>query len=146
VVDAERRDPVVVPLELVVGLELVQLDPERQPPDHGREQLEDAPETAWPVHHQVALALPERERLQHARQAQHVVGMEMRDEELFELDEPDRLHELPLRALATVEQQPITAAPHERGRQPTPRTGRRAGGAEEEDVEVHGPMLTQRRA
>jgi hypothetical protein len=67
------------------------------------------------------------------------------DEELLELDQADRRpHELPLRALAAVEQQPVAAAPHERGGQAAPRARRGAGGAEEEDVEVHAPMLTQR--
>jgi hypothetical protein len=72
-----------------------------------------------------------------------MVGVEVRDEELLELHEPDRPHQLPLRALAAVEQEPIATAPHERGGQPALRAGRRAGGAEKEDVEVHGPMLTQ---
>jgi len=61
----------------------------------------------------------------------------------IELDQAHRTHELPLRALAAVEQQPIAAAPHECGGQPALRARRRAGGAEEEDIEVHGPMLTQ---
>ena len=42
--------------------------------------------------------------------------MEVREEDLLELDQADRAHELALRALAAVEEQPVAAAPDERGR------------------------------
>ena len=146
-VHPERGDPVAVALELVVRLELHELDREGHPSDHRIEQLEQARQAARPVDGERALALPQRERLQHPRQAEHVVRVEVRDEQLLELDQPDRAHQLPLRALAAVDQQAIAAAPNERGGQPAPRARRGAGGAEEENVEVHrGPMLTRRRA
>ena len=63
-----------------------------------------------------ALALAQAERLEHPRQPEHVVGVEVGEEDLLELDQPDRAHELALGALAAVEQQPVAAAPHERAR------------------------------
>ena len=44
-----------------------------------------------------------------------MVGMEVGQIDLVDLDQPDRTDELALGALAAVEQQPLTAAPHERG-------------------------------
>jgi hypothetical protein len=46
-----------------------------------------------------------------------VVGVEVRDQELLELDQPDRAHQLALGPLAAVNEQAVAAAPHERGRQ-----------------------------
>src|SRR3954447_20048510 len=63
----------------------------------------------------------------------------MRQEDLAELDEPDGGAEhLSLRPLRAVEEQPLaTAANEQRGRRP-PGRRHRAGGAEEDEVEVHG--------
>ena len=72
-------------------------------------------------------------------QAERVVGVVVREEDLFEVGQPERrAHQLPLGALGAVEEQPVAAAPDEQRRRSTAR-GRRAGGrAEEDDVEVHG--------
>jgi hypothetical protein len=56
------------------------------------------------------LAAAEVERLQQSRQSEPVVGVEVGDEDLGQLGEPDRLHELALRALAAVEQDPVPPA------------------------------------
>jgi hypothetical protein len=53
-----------------------------------------------------------------------VVGVEVGDEKLLELDQTDRPHELSLGALPAIEQQAIAAAPHERGGEATPRARR----------------------
>ena len=66
-----------------------------------------------------------------------MVGVEVGDEDLLELDQPDRAHQLALRPLAAVEQQAVAAAAHERGRQAAAGAGSGAGGADEEHVEVH---------
>ena len=66
-----------------------------------------------------------------------MVGVEVGQEDLLQLDQPDRADELALGALAAVEQQPVAAAPHERGGQAALGGGRRARGSEEEHVEVH---------
>ena len=64
------------------------------------------------VDRQRHLAAAQRERLEHARKAEVVVGVVVREEDLLELDEADvAAQELALRALAAVEQQPLAAAP-----------------------------------
>ncbi len=95
-------------------------------------------EPSWPVQRQWQLAAPEGERLQHSRQAEEVVGVEVREEDLVELDQADvRAEELPLRPLAAVEEQLLATAPHERGGRSAASGRHRAGRAEEDDVEVH---------
>ncbi len=79
------------------------------------------------------------ERLQHPGQAQEVVGVEVRDEDVVEVDEADvRAEQLPLRPLAAVEEQPLSPAAHERRGGGTSRGRCRPGRPEEDDVEVHG--------
>jgi hypothetical protein len=67
-----------------------------------------------------------------------VVGVEMRQEDPVELDQPGRALHLPLGALAAVEEHPLPSAPHHDGRGRPPGGGHRPAGAEEDDVEVHG--------
>ncbi len=124
----------------------MQLDLERKPADDRREHREQPPQPHRAEHSQRALACLEPVRLEHARQAEHVVGVEVGEVDLVDLDQPDRADELALGALAAVEQQPLAAAPHERGGQPAPRGRRGRGGAGEEHVEVHGaPILATAR-
>ena len=68
-----------------------------------------------------------------------MIGVEMRQEDVLEVDEPDvGAEELPLGSLAAVDEKAVAAAPNERRRGPA-RGGRRGGGRPEEDeVEVHG--------
>ena len=75
-----------------------------------------------------------------------MVGVEVGEEDLLEVDQADRAQELALGALAAVEQQPVAAAADERRGQPALRRGRRAGGSEEQDVQIHGPILTRARS
>ena len=86
-----------------------------------------------------SVATAQRERLQHPRQAEVVVGVEVREEDVLEVDEADvGAKQLALRPLAAVEEQPVAAAPDERrGRCPA-RPSARSRGPEEDDVEVHG--------
>ena len=66
----------------------------------------------------------------------------MRDEDLPELDQPDRgAEELALGAFGAIEEEPLATPAHEEcGRGPL--GGRhRAGRAEEDDVEIHGAIL-----
>ena len=67
-----------------------------------------------------------------------MVGVEVGDEHLVDLEQPDRAHQLALGALAAVEQQLLAAAAQQRGGQAAARRGRGRGGAGEENVEVHG--------
>ena len=95
-----------------------------------------------PVEHERQLAPAQRERLQHPGHAEEVVGVEVREEDLLQVDEADvRAEELALRPLAAVEQQPLAAAADERGGGSAARGRHRAGRAEEDDVEIHAASL-----
>ena len=113
-----------------------------QAPEDPRQRREERIEPPWPVQSQRHFAAAEGERLQHPRQAEEVVGVEVREEDLVELDQADvRAQELPLRALAAVEEQLLAAAPDERGGRSAASGRHRAGRAEEDDVEVHAASL-----
>ena len=60
------------------------------------------------------VAVPQGEGLQHARQPQPVVGVEVGDEDGVELGQPDRAQQLALGAFAAVEQQAVPPALDER--------------------------------
>ena len=103
------------------------------------EQLVEPPR---PVQRQRQLAAAESERLQHSGQAEEVVGVEVRQEDLVELDQADvRAQQLPLRALAAVEEQLLATAADERGGRSAASGRHRAGRAEEDDVEIHAASL-----
>ena len=113
-----------------------------QATEDARQRAEQVIEAPWPVEGQRQLAAAESERLQHPGQAEEVVGVEVRQEDLVELDQADvRAQELPLRALAAVEEQLLPAAPDERGGRSAASGRHRAGRAEEDDVEIHAASL-----
>ena len=91
------------------------------------------------VHRQSRLVpAAQRERLQHPRQAEEVVGVEVGQEDVLEVGQADdRALELPLRALGAVEEELLAAAPHEERRRSALCGRHRGRGAEEEKVEVH---------
>ena len=61
-----------------------------------------------------SLAAPQGEGLEHSREPEHVVGMEVGHEDLLELEQPDRgPKELALRAFRAVEQELVAAAADE---------------------------------
>ncbi len=68
-----------------------------------------------------------------------MIGVEMRQEDVLEVDEPDiGSEELALCPFAAVDEQAIPATPDERRRRPT-RGGRRGRGRSEKDeIEIHG--------
>ena len=113
-------------------------DLEGGPAHHRRERPVQRAQAGRAVDRQRLLAPAQAERLEQARQPEEVVGVEVADEDLLELEQADRAQELALGALAAVEQQPVAAAPDERGGQAAARRGRGAGGADEDHVEVHG--------
>ena len=71
-----------------------------------------------------------------------MVGVEVRDEDRVEIAQADRPQQLALRTFAAVEQQALAAAPQEQRRQPAARGRCRAGGADEQDVEIHQSSIT----
>ena len=65
--------------------------------------------------------------------------MEVREEDLLEIDEPHvAAQELALRALRAVEQEPLPSPAYERGAQGALGSRHGTGRPEENDVEVHG--------
>src|SRR5262249_6313242 len=96
------------------------------------------------VDRQRHLALAQLERLQHPRQPEVVVAVEMADEDLLEVGQPDRrAHQLALRPLAAVEEQAVAAAPHEQSGRRTVRRRCAARRAEEDEIEVHAPIVAE---
>ena len=139
VVDRERLQPVPVPLEARARLELDRLQRVGEPPEDAPERAQQVPKARRPVDRERELPSAEREGLEHARQAEVVVGVVVREEDLLELDEPDVAPEqLALGSLGAVEEEAVAAATHERRRE---RALRRRGGSgrpEKHDVEIHG--------
>jgi hypothetical protein len=133
----ERRDRVVVAAKLVVRPELDQADRVRVLADQRLQDLEQRLEAWRAVHGQGHLASAKAERLDHAGQTEQVVCVEVRQEDLLQVDQPDRLEELALRPLAAVEEQAVAAAADQRGGQRAAGGRGRARGAEEEHVQVH---------
>jgi hypothetical protein len=71
-----------------------------------------------------------------------VVGVEVRDEDLVQVDEPDgRAKQLALRSLGAVEKESVASAPHEQRRRSALRGRHRARRPQEHKVEIHGPIL-----
>ena len=80
--------------------------------------------------------------LEHPGQAQDVVGVEMRHEHLPELDQAHGgPQQLALRAFGAIEEEPLASPPHEQGGRSSLGRRHRAGGAEKDDVEIHGAIL-----
>jgi hypothetical protein len=68
--------------------------------------------------------------------------VEVREKDLLQLDEAHvRTQELALRALCAVEQETVTASPHERRGQGAFCSRHGAGRPKENDVEIHGGGL-----
>ena len=109
-------------------------------PMHHPEPVDQLAQPPWTDDAQRPLSSTEPVRLHEARQAQDVVAVQVREEDHVDVDEPEtRAQELPLGALAAVDEPTIAAARDEgRGRPARPRgDGRRR--AEEGDVKIHGP-------
>ena len=144
--DRHGGDPVAVPLEHLARLELADVAArtrrDRATRAIEREQLGQAPGT---VDRQRRLAAAQVERFQQPREAEPVVRVEVRDEHLVDVDQPDRPEQLALRALAAVDQDPL-AAPADQDRRQAAASGRhRAAGAREEDREIHARSVSVER-
>ena len=146
--DWERDEPVVAAVDLVAGIELAKLVRVRQVPDPEDARLlgEKAAETAGPVDREQLGAAAEREGLQHPGQPEVVVGVKVREEHLSELRQTDRrAHELALRSLGAIEEEPVAAVADEGGRRAPLSGWARPGRAEEDDVQIHAAILDSRR-
>jgi hypothetical protein len=147
VLDREGEDAVVGSLEHVSGHELTQLHVVRELPEDPPENREEVDEARRPVHGERKLTAAKREGLEHPRQAEVVVGVVVRQEDLVQLDEPHRgAKELALGALTAIEEDPVAPAPDERSSEAAAGSRHRARCSEEDKVEVHGPSVGRRRA
>ena len=108
----------------------------------GAKTVSRSPRPGRPVELEPLLAAAQVIGLEQPGQAEHVIGVVVAEEHDVEIDEPDlRAQQLPLRALAAVEQDAIAAAPDQRRRGRATRRRRRARGAQEDDVQSTRPSL-----
>ena len=120
----EDEDSVVAAVESVAVPKLDELERIGELSEDALETAEEIPEARGTVDGERDLPATERERLQHARQAQIVIGVIVREQDLGQLHQPDRRpEELALGALAAIDQEPLASAPHERRRE-GPASGR----------------------
>jgi hypothetical protein len=142
VVGGERVDPVPGALHGLPGRERPHLDLVREPADHRLQDGHEIRKSCGPVEPQRRLTRPQRERLQHAGQAEDVVGMAVGDQDVVDVDQSDsRAQELALRPLAAVHQDAVAASPHEVAGGAAMGARRRTGGAQEEDAHVHRAIV-----
>src|SRR5205807_8149975 len=105
----------------------------------GQELADELFDAARSVHVEWDLATVHRHALDHPRQAEEMVSVEVGEEDAGHLHEAQAaLHELPLRSLATVEQDDLRAALHRDRAHVSLRRGPGSGGPEEHNL--HGPV------
>ena len=142
--DGERRQPVVVTDQLVAGTQLHELDGVRETSEDPPQRAEEVAQPRRAVDRDRHLAAAERKRLQHPGQPEVVIGVVVGQEDLAQLDQPDvDAQELPLRALRAVEEEPLAAAAQEQRRRCALRGRHRAGGAEEDEIEVQRGVVNR---
>ena len=110
--DTKGLEPVVGPLEHVAGRELDGVQRVRQPAEERLQPGEQVADALRPVHGQRELgSAAERERLQHPRQAEHVIRVQVGEEDLLDVRQTDgRALQLPLGPFRAVEGEPLAAA------------------------------------
>jgi hypothetical protein len=143
VLDGKSLDCVVAALEPLPRLELDGCQRIREAADERPQLLEQLAQALGPVNGERRLvATAQRERLQHPRQPEEVVGVEVREEDLLQVGQADRRPlQLSLCPLAAVEEEPLAPAPDEQRGRPALRGRHRGGRAEEDDVEVHAAIV-----
>ena len=124
VLDREGEDPVIAALERISRGELLQVDVIGELPEDAPQDAEELDEARRPVDLERQLASPEGERLQHSGQAEVVVCVIVRQEDLVQLDEPDRrAKELPLGPFTAVEEDAVAPTPDQRSGESAARGG-----------------------
>jgi putative nucleotidyltransferase with HDIG domain len=142
VLHRESLDPVVRPLHPLTRCELDEGQLVAQPAEDAPEDPEQVVEPGWAEDGQRHIAAAKGERLQHPGQTEVVVGVVVGQEDLRELDEPDRgAQELALRPLAAIDEDPFAAAADQRAGEAAPGGRHRTRGSEEDEVEVHSQSL-----
>jgi hypothetical protein len=138
----KSENAVIGALDGLAGPELSQLDVVRQLPEDPAQDAEELDEPRRPVDGQWRVTPAEGECLQHPGQAEVVICVVVRQEDLVQLDEADRgAQELALRAFPAVDEDAVAAAAEQRPRQAAPGGRDRTRGSEKDDVEIHGSSL-----
>ena len=141
VADGERDDLQVVAADRLVGLEVADRQAVARAAEDRAHALEQGARAGRAVDGQRLLAVAQLEGLQHPRQPEPVVGVQVRQEDVGQVGEPDGAHELALRALAAVDEDALAAAPDEQRRKPAARRRNRARGAREEERQIHAARV-----
>jgi hypothetical protein len=139
VADVERADLVAVVADRLARLELDDAERVAKAAVDEPHRAHEVGRAGWPVDRERRLAVAQVEGLQHSRQAEPVVGVQMGEIDRLDVRQADRAQQLALGALAAIEEQPVAATAHEDGREAAPRGRHRAGGAGEEQRQVHPP-------
>src|SRR6185369_2393190 len=103
----ERLDPVAVAPDDLARTEVTDLQRVCDATHDNPEGTEEGSRPARAVDRDRDFAATEPKRLQHSWQAEHVIGVEMREEDVLEIDQTYvGAEQLPLRALAAVDENP----------------------------------------
>ena len=144
-VGGHRLDPVVLAHDRFAGLHLDRIDRERQPSEQPLQVVHEAVQADWPDHRQRRFPPAQRECLQHSRQPEHVVGVEVREQDQVDVGQAEpRPQQLPLGALPAVDQDPLAAVTDQRGGRRPVRCRHCTRGAKEDDVQIHAQMVRGR--
>jgi len=141
VLDGEGAHLEAVVLDPFPRPELDQLDLVAELAENPPQRLEEAMQPRRPDDPQGRLPLHQVVGLQQPRQPEVVVGVEVGDVDVVDLDQPGRVDHLPLGPLPRIDQDPATAGPDQHAGGSPPRRGHGAAGAEEDDREIHGPSV-----
>ena len=144
VLDAEGPHLEAVVLDRLPRLELDQLDLVAEPAEDPPQRLEQPDQPGRPDDAQRPLPLQQVIGLEQPGEPEVVVGVEMGDVDVVDLDEPGRVDHLPLGPLPRVDQDPAAARADQHAGGRPPRGGHGAAGAEKDDREIHGASLDRR--
>ena len=137
VADGERDDLEVVAAHRLVGLEVADRHAVARAPVDRPQALEQRARAGRAVDGQRLVAVAQLEGLQHAREAEPVVGVQVGQEDIGQVGEADGAHELALRAFAAVDEDPLRAAADEQCRQAAASRRYRARGSREKERQIH---------
>ena len=109
VLDRKRLDLAAIDVDPVPGLDLDQVEREAEAADEPAEGPEEVLEAGRAVDRQRLVAVGEVVGFEQAREAEEVIGVEVGQVDLVELDEAERALHLALGPLAAVEQEPFSS-------------------------------------
>ena len=111
----ERLQPVAVEPQRLVDVELLDLQRVAEAPEGRLDPLEHAPQPGMSEELERTVAIAEVVGLEQTRQAEPMVGVQVRDEDRVDLGQTDGAHELALGALAAIDEDPVAASTEQGG-------------------------------